>query len=60
MLEKDIDKSIIFVESRSRKDSLLLGSSEEEKKFSQRVMVALYINLPRDLDGDGVDRDLNV
>ena len=49
--DKGIDQSIITIDYRGSKDKLFTPYTREE-----RVMVSMYVNLPRDLDGDGVDR----
>jgi outer membrane protein OmpA-like peptidoglycan-associated protein len=55
-IENGIDKNILFVESRGSKDPLYAANNQSDD-ISTRVMVSMYVNFPRDLDGDGVDID---
>lgn len=56
-IDKGINEDTLFLEYRGAKDSLYSTATQASRDMSQRVMISLYINLPRDLDKDGVDRD---
>ncbi|MDB2562706.1 OmpA family protein [Sulfurimonas sp.] len=57
LLDSGVDASTLFIEHRGIKDQLYTTTTTKGRDLSSRVMVVLYINLPRDLDGDGIDRD---
>ena len=57
LVSSGIDPATITVDSRGTKDKLFVGVEDSILALSERLMVSLYIQYPKDLDQDGVERD---
>ncbi len=52
LVDKGVDENATLVEYRSDKDLAFSDATEEGEELSNRVMVAMYVLVPKDVDSD--------